>query len=240
MRDQLLDIVEHTHKLGDIELVKVIGDTNETIVNAVNEGRSVVVNAKFNDPLPDFIGTFGMPELGKLNTILRISEYAEDAKISINKKDDGEPSGIHFENKTGDFKNDFRFMSSVVVNEKLKTTKFKGANWSVTFEPNAIGIQRLVYQIQANSGETSFQAKTEDNNLVFYFGNHSSHAGNFVFQHGVTGSLTTAWSWPLEVFKSILSLSGDKIVRFSNDGAAQITIASGIATWDYTILAQTK
>ena len=123
MRDQLLDIVEHTHKLGDIELVKVIGDTNETIVNAVNEGRSVVVNAKFNDPLPDFIGTFGMPELGKLNTILRISEYAEDAKISINKKDDGEPSGIHFENKTGDFKNDFRFMSSVVVNEKLAREK---------------------------------------------------------------------------------------------------------------------
>lgn len=240
MRDQLLDIVEHTHKLGDIELVKVIGDQNETTVNAVNEGRSVVVNAKFKAPLPDFIGTFGMPELGKLNTILRISEYAEDAKITINKRDDGEPSGIHFENKAGDFKNDFRFMSSIIVNEKLKTTKFKGANWAVTFEPSAVSIQRLRFQSQANSGEEAFQAKTENGNLVFYFGNHSSHAGNFVFHHGVNGSLTTAWSWPLSVFENILALSGDKTVRFSNDGAAQIVVDSGITVWEYTILAQTK
>ena len=34
MRDHLLDLVEHTFKLGCIDLVKITGDTNEKIGRA--------------------------------------------------------------------------------------------------------------------------------------------------------------------------------------------------------------
>jgi len=239
MKDYLQDIVQHTHNLGIIDLVKIVGTENTTTVEALSEERTVIVNAQFHNPVPEFIGTFGMPNLSKLNTILGIPEYKEDARLSITKKDDA-PTGIHFENSIGDFKNDYRFMSAEIVNDQLKTVKFKGVKWGVEIEPSIAAIQRLKFQAQANSGETTFIAKTENNNLMFYFGDHSSHAGNFVFAHDVAGSLTKAWSWPLSAVISILSLSGDKMIRFSDEGAAQITVDSGLAIYNYILPAQTK
>ena len=84
MKDYLQDIVAHTHALGIIDLVKITGTDQETTVEAIAEDRSVIVQAKFNNPVPEFIGLFGMPNLGKLNTILNIPEYKEDAKITLN------------------------------------------------------------------------------------------------------------------------------------------------------------
>jgi hypothetical protein len=239
MKDYLHDIVQHTHSLGIIDLVKIVGNETTTSIEAVGEERTVIVNAQFHNPVPEFIGTFGMPNLGKLNTILNIPEYRDDARLSITKKDEA-PTGIHFENSASDFKNDYRFMSAEIVNDQLKTVKFKGVKWGVEIEPSVAAIQRLKFQAQANSGETTFIAKTENNNLMFYFGDHSSHAGNFVFAHDVAGSLTKAWSWPLAAVISILSLSGDKMIRFSDEGAAQITVDSGLAIYNYILPAQTK
>lgn len=243
MRDYLKDIVQHTHGLGVVDLVKVTGDDNVTNVEAVAEDRSVIVQAQFKNPVPEFIGLFGMPNLGKLNTILNIPEYAENAKLSINYQErNGSqvPVGIHFENKAGDFKNDYRFMTSEIVSEKLKTVKFKGVKWGVEFAPSAAAIQRLKFQASANSEETTFIAKTDGSNLKFFFGDHSSHAGNFVFHAGITGSLSKPWSWPIAAVISILSLPGDKTVRFSDEGAAQITVDSGIAVYNYILPAQSK
>lgn len=239
MKDYLQDIVQHTHSLGIIDLVKIVGTESVTAIEAVGEERTVIVNAQFHNPVPEFIGTFGMPNLSKLNTILGIPEYKEDARLTITKKEDA-PTGIHFENSSGDFKNDYRFMSAEIVNDQLKTVKFKGVRWGVEIEPSVAAIQRLKFQAQANSGETTFIAKTENNNLMFYFGDHSSHAGNFVFAHDVAGSLTKAWSWPLAAVISILSLSGNKMIRFSDEGAAQITVDSGLAIYNYILPAQTK
>jgi len=240
MRDYLLDIVSHTHSLGVIDLVKITGTADSTLINAVGEERVAIVEAQFHNPIPEFIGTFGMPSLGKLKTILDIPEYKEDAKISILKKDDGSLNGIHFENSISDFKNDYRLMSAEIVNEQLKTVKFKGVKWGVEIEPSVASIQRLKFQASANSEEPTFIAKVENGNLVFYFGDHSSHAGNFVFAHDVAGSLTKAWHWPISAVISILSLPGDKMIRFSDEGAAQITVDSGLAIYNYILPAQTK
>lgn len=243
MKDHLLDIVQHTHGLGVIDLVKIIGSEKETNIEAIAEDKSVILQAKFSGPVAEFIGTFGMPNLGKLNTILNIPEYREDAVISINKQDkDGEqiPVGIHFENKTGDFKNDYRFMSSEIVNDKLKTVKMKTVNWNIEIVPTVASIQRLKFQASANSEETTFVAKVENNDLKFYFGDHSSHAGNFVFQSAVSGKLVKNWAWPVAVVISILNLPGDKTFKISDDGATMITVDSGIAQYNYILPAQTK
>ena len=243
MRDHLLDIVKNTYGLGNIDLVKVQGTAEETTIEALAEDRSVIVQAKLNGPVAEFVGTFGMPNLAKLNTILGIPEYKENAKISLTKQDrNGEsvPVGLHFENAAGDFKNDYRFMSQEIVTDKLKTVKFRGVNWNVEFEPTVANIQRLKFQASANSEETTFTAKTENGELKFFFGDHSSHAGNFVFQSGVTGTLSKGWAWPVAAVISILNLSGDKTFRISDEGAAQITVNTGIATYNYILPAQSK
>jgi hypothetical protein len=240
MKDHLLDLVQHTFDLGCIDLVKITGTDQATQINAMAEDKSVVVEAQFAGPVADFIGTFGMPNLNKLKILLNLNEYKENAKLTIVRKNTGVPEGINFENAAGDFRNSYRFMAQEIVNEKLKTVKFKGVNWHIEFEPTAAAIMRLKMQAQANAEESNFQARTDNGDLKFFFGDHSSHAGNFVFHPNVSGQLKRSWSWPVVTVMSILSLTGDKIMRISDDGAAMITVDSGIGVYNYILPAQSK
>lgn len=243
MKDFLTDIVAHTHGLGNIKLVKIIGTDASTELEALADDKSVIVKAAFHTANADFKGTFGMPNLDKLNIILNIPEYKTDSKINVETAQrNGEtvPTGLHFANAAGDFHNDYRFMSMEAVNEKLKSVKFKGVTWNVTFEPTLAGIQRFKFQANANSEENTFVAKTENNDLKFYFGDHSTHAGNFVFHSDLKGKLGKAWSWPVQTFIAILNLDGDKTVQISDEGAAMITVDSGLIKYEYILPAQSK
>ena len=66
MKDYLNDIVQHTHSLGFIDLIKVTGTDAETNIEGLADDRSVIVQAKFKQPYAEFMGTFGMPNLNKL------------------------------------------------------------------------------------------------------------------------------------------------------------------------------
>jgi hypothetical protein len=209
----------------------------------MSEDRSVIVNAKTHNPVDDFEGTFGMPNLNKLDIHLKCPEYKENAKINVVKQQRNNeeiPTGLHFVNAAGDFENDYRFMNQDIINERLKSVKFKGAKWDIEFQPSMASIQRLKFQAQAHSEESVFQVATKDENLVFSFGDASTHAGSFVFQSGVTGKLKQTWSWPVIQMMSILNLNGDITMKIADAGAMQITVDSGIAVYDYILPAQSK
>jgi hypothetical protein len=246
MRDYLLDIVSNSFDLGCISAVKITGTDKDTILDAVAEDRTVVISAKFHAPIPEFQGLFGMPNLDKLKILLNLQEYRENALITVNRQDrsgtgNQEPVGLHFVNAAGDFQNDYRFMTSEVVAEKLKTAKpKKSPTWVIEFEPTVASIQRLKMQAQANSDEPLFQVRAVNDLLKFSFGDHSTHAGEFVFHTGITGKLSKPWSWPARQVISILDLAGDKIMRISDDGVAEISVDTGLTAYRYALLAQTK
>lgn len=240
IRDALVDLVAHTYELGNLTAIKVVGDKKTTTIAAVAEDKSAVIEGELAEPIADFTGTFGMVNLGKLKVLLNLAEYKDDASITVARNSSGDAEGLDFSNAAGDFKNNYRFMASAVAEERIKTPKFRGANWNVTIEPTVAAILRLKMQAQANAEETVFQARTEDGDLKFYFGDHSTHAGNFVFQSGVTGELKKPWSWPIKTVIAILDLAGDKTIQISDDGATQITVASGIATYRFILPAQQK
>ena len=244
MKDYLLDLVEHTHALGIIDLVKIVGTDEETQIGAYSDDQTVVVSGTFKTPVPDFIGTFGMPNLSKLKTIISFAEYDDKSKINLIREDrDGEkdvPVRIHFETATGDFVNDYRLMLKYIVEDRVKNVKFKGATWDVEFEPTVAGISRLKKQASANSEELTFNTKTENGDLKIYFGDPSTHSGNFVFQPGVAGTLSRAWNWPVKVFLAIMDLPGDKKIRMADAGAVEIIVDSGLATYRYLLPAQAK
>ena len=240
MKDYLLDLIQHTHGLGVVELVKIDGTDTETKVSAYADDKSVVVNGTFAAPIADFKGVFGMPNLSKLKTILGFDDYDDKATINVTRNNEGVPSAIHFETSTGDFVNDYRLMAKSIVEEKVKTVKFAGTTWDVEFEPSVAGILRLKKQASANSEELNFKTKTENGDLKIYFGDPSTHSGNFVFQAGVSGNLTRPWQWPVKVFLAIMDLPGEKTLRISDAGAAEITVDSGLATWQYLLPAQAK
>jgi hypothetical protein len=242
MKDFLQDLVAHTHSLGFLPLVKISATTKETSIESMAEDRSVILNAKSKTPVEDFEGVFGMPNLNKLDTHLKCPEYKENFTIEVVKQErNGEviPTGLHFKNGTGDFENDYRFMNTEVINDMLKTVKFKGAGWDIEFVPSMASIQKLKFQAAAHTEEPTFQVSTSGSNLVFSFGDASTHAGNFVFAN-VTGKLKQTWSWPVSAVISILNLTGDKTVRIADAGAMNITVDSGIAIYEYILPAQSK
>lgn len=243
MKDYLLDLIQHTHGLGEIDLIKITGTDKETQIAAVAENKSVVMTGTLKAPVADFVGTFGMPNLSKLKTIVGFDEYDENSKINVTRtKRDNEdvPTTIHFETKDGDFVNDYRLMAKSIVEEKVRTLTFKGANWNVEFEPTIAGIMRLKKQASANSEEQHFIMTTVGTDLKINFGDPSTHSGNFVFQTGVTGKLTQPWKWPVKVFQSIMDLPGDKTIKIADQGAVEITVDSGIAVYRYLLPAQSK
>lgn len=243
MKDILSDIVAHTNKLGFLNIVKITGDEKKTLIDSMADDRTVIMYAETTNPYPDMVGVFGMPQLEKLRYLLDGSEYKEDAKIEVVTGDrNGEtiPIGLHFENKDGDFKNDYRFMNQSIIEEKLKTVKFRGVKWDVELTPNLNAVQRFQFQAGANSEHTTFLAKTDGDKLKFTFGDQASHGGEFVFATGVTGKLTKGWTWPVVPVLSILKAAdvNNTTVSFSNEGAMQITLDSGLATYKYIIPAQ--
>jgi len=236
MKDYLLDIIQHTHSF--VDLVKVSGTDSDTQITASSEDRTVIVYGNFKTPLADFVGTFGMPNLTKLKTIVNFDDYDDNATINVTRgtsSDPTAPAAIHFETKTGDFVNDYRLMGKGIVEEKVKNVAFKGTSWDVEFEPLVANIQRLKKQAQANSEEAYFKTKTENGDLKIYFGDPSTHSGNFVFQSTVSGKIAKPWNWPVKVFLAIMDLPGDKVVRIADAGVIEITVDSGLSVWRYLL-----
>jgi len=242
MQDILQDIVSHTHSLGFITTLKVTAET-ETQIESMADDRSVIMSATTHSPVGEFVGTFGMPDLGKLSYHLKNPEYRENATIEVVQAErNGEvmPTHIHFENQGGDFENDYRFMNKAIIEEKLKSVKFKVSTYDVEIEPNMAAIARMKLMAGAHSEETVFQVKTEDGNLNFYFGDEATHAGSFTFEHGVGGTLTHTWAWPVAQTIAILNLDGDKTMSITDQGAMKISVDSGMAKYDYILPAQQK
>jgi len=240
MKDILSDIVSHTQNLGFLNIVKITGTEEKTQIDSMADDRSVIMYAETNNPYPDMVGVFGMPQMQKLKYLLDCPEYREGAKITVTKNSQSVPVGLHFENQLGDFQNDYRFMNTEVINEKLKTVKFRGVKWDIELEPTVLSVQRFQYQAQANNEYTTFVVKIANNNLSFIFGDAASHAGEFVFGSGVSGKLSKNWVWPVAPVLSILKASdvNNTKVSISNEGAMQITLDSGLAVYKYIIPGQ--
>jgi hypothetical protein len=244
MKDILQDIVSHTHNLGFLNIVKITGTEDKTLIDSMADDRTVIMYGETTDPNPEMLGVFGMPQMNKLKYLLDCPEYKENASIEVVKADrNGEtiPTGLHFENSGKDFKNDYRFMNTEIINEKLKTVKFRGVNWHVEVQPSLASVQRFSFQAAANNEHTTFLAKTDGDKLKFTFGDAASHGGEFIFATGVTGVLNKGWTWPVAPVLAILKAAdvNNTTMSLSNEGALQITLDSGLAVYKYIIPAQT-
>lgn len=241
MKDNLQDLISHIHGLSDIDVIKIMGTDTETNFAAVSQDETgkVVIEGSFKQPEPNFKGTFGLPNLVKLKTILNLDEYGEDANIAT-KRDNDVAKSIYFENKNKDFNNEYRLMPEEIANTKVGNFIFKGTTWNITFDPAVESINRLKRQAQANSEVDSFKLKIENSDIKIYFGDPATHNGSFVFQSNVTGTLSNILKFPVNLVIQVLNMAGDKTMRISERGILEITIDSGIATYRYLIPAQGK
>jgi hypothetical protein len=131
-------------------------------------------------------------------------------------------------------------MNTAIINEKMKTVKFRGVAWDVEITPTLPAVQRFNFQAGAHNEHPTFLAKTDGTDLKFMFGDGSTHAGEFVFATDVTGKLDRGWTWPVMPILSILKIAdvNNTKMSISNEGAVQIELDSGLAKYKYIIPAQ--
>lgn len=241
MRDYLLDIVKHTLPLGAFAQLRIDSESGGTEISATETEKQLVLKAKTHAAIPEFAGTFGIPNLSLLNTLLNIPEYDENASIKLQTKQDGDnaiPFNIHFENAASDFKNEFRLMSQKII-ENVEPKLAMRANFPVEFVPTVNNVQRLKYQVSAHPDEKIVQFDVANGEIRASVGDVSSHSGNFVFHNGVDEKARYSFAAPSGFVLGALNMPGDKKIRMGDLGI-MITVDSGLVSYDYIIPMVTK
>jgi hypothetical protein len=241
LKDIIADIVKHT-ATNFIENVKIIDIEDETLIETIDLDKSVILMGKLHNPISKINDEIGLGNLGFLKGVLNLSNYkTTGATVEVEHRErNGEtiPDGLLFKDQEGNT-DYYRFMSKEIINQKLKTVKFKGAKWNVEIEPTKQKVAELKSAASIyGENETNFKLKTEKGNLIITLGSvKSSYAGKRVFATGVTGTYKEDSAWPLSKVLTILNLgmSGKCKMSVSEQGVLKITIDSGIGTYDYIL-----
>lgn len=236
------DIVKHTSSLGFIDMVKLVGDTNEAKIEAIDADKTVVIFGTMYQPITGLEKTVGLSRMGILKGYLDFPPFAgEKASIEIvteTRSGEDVPTEIKFASGTGHVSN-YRFMSETMVNEQIKVPPFKGATWNLTITPEKKKITELSYFSGVLGGvEKRFTVSVDSNNtLNFSVGSGPTDRTVVPFAENVTGSLKHQWSWPLAQVLSILKLADQATATmyFSDMGALKIDIDSGIGKYSYIL-----
>lgn len=245
-RDVVQDIVKHTAGLGFITNVKVTGTDEETRLDAMDQNRTVILQAQLHSAVPEFAGEFGLGNLGFLSGVSSLANYqADDATVEVVRKERNgveSPDHLLFTDNEGNTDR-YRFMSKEIIEQTLQTVKFKGVEWDVTFEPTKQKVSELTQVAGIYGGiEPNFTVKTENGNLIVTVGAaDGSLTGKRTFAKNVDGEINEGYAWPLSQVLAILKLgmSGTCVMQISKRGALQISVDSGIGKYDYILPALT-
>ncbi len=251
MRETFQDIVRHTGGLGFIDTVKITGTDDKTIIEAMDNDRTVIVKGELTTVEPALKGEFGLSQLGLLQGLVTSALYKGDGvTVDIKRRDRGgvdTPEEIVFNNKNTKSNAAYRLMSKDLIPDQAK---FLGTNWDVEVDPTASKLKEL----QALAGlystfENFFMVKTVKNEegkneLRFYIGDEGSsmHRAYLTIADDVSGDLGGDLHWGIDPVLKILKLGADENLKlqFSSRGALQITMASGVAEYKFILPARKK
>lgn len=251
MRETLQDIVKHTGGLGFIDTVKITGDDEATLVEAMDNERTVIVKGKLLAQDPALKGEFGMSQLSLLQGLVTNTLFkADDAKLEVKRRDRNgvsTPEEIVFTGLGGKTSGTYRLMAKDLIPEQAK---FLGTTWDVEVDPSASKLKEL----QALAGlystfENFFMVKTVKNDegkneLRFYIGDEGSsmHRAFLTIGDDVEGNLGGDLHWGIAPVLAILKLGADENLKlqFSSRGALQITMTSATAEYRFILPARKK
>jgi len=235
--DQFKDIVKHTHQLGFIEMVKVVGTATEAKIEAIDADKTVVIYGDMYQPIKDIETTVGLSRLAQLKGFIDLHDKSTVSVINEVRGAGSVPTELKFDNGEGEVAA-YRFMSEAMANEQIKVPPFKGAVWNVTLKPEKKKIDRLsAYQGILGGMEKRFTVSTDKDTLNFAIGSGPTDRTTVPFATGITGSLKHQWSWPLTQVLSILKLNDneDVTMHFSDMGALKIDVDSGTCKYQFIL-----
>lgn len=239
MRDALADVVKQT--IGLIDTIKVTGSATETRIQGVDEKKTLFVEAHLRSPIPEFDGQFGITNLNLLRGLLDFTSYrTDDAKFSVKRRamKEGDPETVEqfqFRDANGAGA-DFRCMSPDRVPDQAE---IKNIPWDVTIDPDKGKIAEFQQLASLYSEvDKNFGAKTENGNLLFFFGDDSSstHRASMVFQGEIGGTLNAGLLWSAAQFLQVMKLAGGRI-RISSRGVLAVEVETAHGSYKYYLRA---
>lgn len=242
------DVLDHTHGLGFIDMVKITSEDKETKIEAKDvNGQTVVLYGKLKNKLADLDGVIGLSRMAVLQGYLKFPPFLQDkATVEIVKQKRGTeevPAEIKFASPEGHEAN-YRFMHREVAEEQIKVPLFKGAEWDVVVVPTKENMDQLSYFNGVLGGfEPVFTARTDGQDLNLYIGSGAADRAMVPFTKGVSGSLKGNLSWPLVETLAILKLAAkasDCTMSFSSKGALKIEMSTDYGSYEYILPARTK
>jgi hypothetical protein len=242
IKDILKDILKHTHGLGIFEMVKITGDLEKTEVEAVDADKTVIFKGQTLHPVADFVdATIGLSRMGVLQGYLTYPGFdGDDGTVQVKFQErNGEqvPVEVEFVSPDGTDAN-YRFMLADVINQQLKSMKFKGAEFDINIIPSAKNLKDLGYfNTILASYEAMFSPSTDGNQLFFSIGDGISDRAKVLISNIDDGNITSDLNWPLDVVLKILRLgnSGNCVLSINNQGLLQIKVDSGLGIYTYLL-----
>lgn len=237
--DALKDIVKHTHSLGFIEMVKVIGSTSDLKIETMDADKSVIIYGSMYQPEAGIESTIGLSRLAILKGYIGLHDGSTVSIVTDTRNGTVVPTEILFDDGAGSLAN-YRFVSETMINEQIKVPTFKGASWDVVFAPSKVAITKLSENFGILGGfEKRFIVAVDAKGTVkFNIGSGPTDRVTVPFATGVTGALKHQWTYPLSQVLAILKLSDTAsaaTMHFSDSGALKIEIDSGIGKYTYIL-----
>lgn len=244
MRNALLDVVKHTGNLGFVDIVKITGTAKETIIEAIDKDRTMIIKGKLGEAEEGLTGEFGVGNMAKLQQLLNHFN-ADDAKIDVEYKTGNNkvqyPIALHFSDAQKQ-KAIFRLVGLDFVPDQ---PKFLGANWDVTVKPSKNKIAELASMVSIMGGVDSyFTVRVNKNELQFWLGSEESATDSMFIK--VADDLEDVKSfemdWPHTQVMAILKLAGEELpeINISAKGAMQINVKSKLGQYSYILPARKR
>jgi hypothetical protein len=246
LSEVLTDILDHTHGLGFIEVLKITKDAaNKTKLEAMHHMRAVVMYGELKTPLSEITDTIGLSRMAVLQGYLKFPPFTADKAtieiISQQRAGVDTPTEIQFTSPDGHEAN-YRFMHKDAVDSEIKVPTFKGATWDVTVVPTAENLKELSYfNGVLGAYEPTFLAKTDGTELNLYIGSGPTDRATVPFAKGVSGSLAGKFSFPLIETLAILKLAAKAdncTMSFSDKGVLRILLSTAVCNYEFIIPAK--
>jgi hypothetical protein len=245
IKDILKDVLKHTHGLGIFEQVKLTGTVESTEVETVDADKTVIFKGETHKPVPDLVdSTIGLSRMGVLQGNLQYPGYDDvtGSVAVVTQERNGEhvPTEVEFKSADGNEAH-YRFMLADVINQQLKSIKFKGAEFDVNVVPTDKNLKDLTYfNSVLGTYEANFSPKTNGTDLFFHIGDAGSDRTKIHISNTIEGEIKGDWRWPLDIVLRILKLSdsGNCVLSINDEGLLQIIVDSGMAKYTYLLPAK--
>lgn len=245
LKDYIKDLTTYVSTTGFFDKIKVTASNKEIIVEAMEKEKEVIFKGKFEKPLSDLNGEFGLSNLSLLQTIASDPEFVakETTMTVIYENKDGEktPVELTYQNKSKSYIK-YRFMNKKFVPEQ---PKFVEPKWDLVITPNKGNIQQFIWAANGLAMyEQYFIPKIVDGDLKFFIGEDSAatQRGGVVFASDRTETFDTQHKWKIQQVLTVLKNADtcDCEMSFSTKGALQICLKTGIGLHKYIFPAASR